>query len=165
MQNIIAELVVKSYMPRFLEPGMYFVNKNYYSKGEVIDVWQLQNIPQEPIESFIATNGAPVELCVIFENEEYFGVLATHEQIGWWDEGEHTDELRDIELKDINFILNECDGFIAIAFEENDEEEETHPMLYENKVVLSSPFTYNDDDDDEEDEDEFYNENNEDDTD
>ena len=53
-------------------------------------------------------------------------LLASHDEIGWWDEGEHTDELRDITLDDINYLLREFDGYIDIEYDEDevDEEEE-----------------------------------------
>ena len=74
-------------------------------------------------------------------------VIATHDEIGWWDEGEDTDELRDITLDDINYILREEQGFLSIDID--DEEEDLVPLFIEDKVVLS--FLQEDDDDDLED--------------
>ena len=66
---------------------------------------------------------------IIDENEN---LLASHDEIGWWDDGEHTDELRDITLDDINYLLREFDGYIDIEYDEDEE-----IVLIEDKVVLA----------------------------
>jgi len=125
-----AEISFVSYLPDELEVGMLFVNR--ISVGVIepyIELWELEEVP-ENIEEFISKNGAPVELVIIDDNEH---VLATHDEIGWWDEGDDCDELRDITLKDINLILQEWEGCLVIELNEDDEE----VVLYEDKVVLA----------------------------
>ena len=39
--------------------------------------------------------------------------------IAWWDDGPQFDELRDIELKDINYILEEYDGEVDIEISDH----------------------------------------------
>jgi hypothetical protein len=56
-----------------------------------------------------------------------------HDNIAWWDEGEHTDELRDITLKDINYIFKEFDGYVDVQLDDDEEE----ILMYENKIVLT----------------------------
>jgi hypothetical protein len=65
-------------------------------------------------------------------------VLATPEQIGWFDEGEWSDELCDIELKHYNRILEGYDGWILIEMMETEEDEdELTPVIYNNKVTIA----------------------------
>jgi hypothetical protein len=69
--------------------------------------------------------------------DEDENIVATHEQIGWWDEGEDTDEYRDITLDDINMILNENDGMVNVLAYYDDEEGEFSPSILLNKVILT----------------------------
>jgi len=128
------EIVLKSYLPFTLEEGMLFVNRISVGIMEpYIELWTLEEIPEDA-DTFMAANGAPVELFIIDDDEE---LLATEEELGWWDEGQHTDELREISLDDINYLLRECDGYIDIELSENDEE--PGPILFEDKVILKVP--------------------------
>ena len=92
-------------------------------------MFELEEIPED-MDDFMAKYGAPVQLFIIDEDEN---ILATDEEIGWWDEGEYTDELRDITLDDINLVLRAWEGYLAI---EIDEETEA-PVIMEDRVVLS----------------------------
>ena len=146
------ELVLKSYMPRHLEPGMWFITKlNQGTIKEYVEIWALDKVPQEPIEQFITKHGAPVEPYLIYDEQ----VVAEPHEIGWWDEGENYDELRDIELKDINYILEEWDGYIDVQIDDWDfaHEEELNPIIYADKVTLCIPGLYDEDDEDWEDDD------------
>jgi hypothetical protein len=140
-----AEIVIKSYLPPELEVGMLFTNR--ISVGVIepfIELFELEEIPEDP-DAFMAKHGVPVELAIIDDDGD---LLATHDEIGWWDEGEDTDELRDITLDDINYLLRECEGYVDIQIED---EEDFFVVFMEDKVVLSlSPaFDENDDDWDE----------------
>ena len=124
-----AEIAVKSYLPPELEVGMLFTNR--ISVGVIepyVELFELEEIPENPDE-FMAKNGVPVHLIIIDENED---VLVTHDELGWWDEGEHTDELRDITLNDINYSLRELDGYVDVEFDDDGD-----IVLYNGKVVLS----------------------------
>jgi hypothetical protein len=124
-----AEIAVKSYLPPELEVGMLFTNR--ISVGVIepfIELFELEEIPEDP-DAFMAKHGVPVELLIIDEDGD---VLASHDEIGWWDEGEHTDELRDITLDDINYLLREFDGYIDIEYDEDE-----GVTIIEDKVVLS----------------------------
>ena len=128
------EIVLKSYLPFTLEEGMLFVNRISVGIMEpYVELWALEEVPEDA-DAFMAANGAPVELFIIDEDEE---LLATEEQLGWWDEGQHTDELREISLDDINFILRECDGYIDIEI--SDETEDPGVILFEDRVILRVP--------------------------
>lgn len=152
------ELVLKSHMPLSLEPGMLFITKLHQDTiKETIEIWALDKVPQEPMDSFLAKHGAPVELYLAYNDQ----MLAEPEQIGWMDDGEWTEDLRDITLKDINTILNDFDGEVLLEIDEDDfvHEEEISPILYANKVTLALSSTYEEDEydekeDEEEDEDE-----------
>ena len=125
-----AEITLMSYLPDELETGMLFVNR--ISVGVIepyIELFELEKVPEDE-SVFMAKHGAPVKLFIIGEEEE---VLATQDEIGWWDEGEHTDELREVTLDDINYIIRELDGYVDIQIDDDGED----VILIEDRVVLS----------------------------
>ena len=124
-----AEISLSSYLPPELEVGMLFTNR--ISVGVVepyIELFELEEVPEDA-DVFMAKHGAPVELVIIDEDGD---ILASHDDIGWWDEGEDSDEYREVTLDDINYLLREFDGYVDIEF---DDEEDI--VLIEGKVVLS----------------------------
>lgn len=155
---ITVELVFKSHMPKALEPGLWFITKiNPGTRKEYSEIWELDKHPVESLEEFITKHGAPVEPYLIYDEQ----VLAEPEEIGWWDEGDTTDEFRDITLKDINLLLENYDGFVDIEIDDDafDNEEEIRSILYMDKVLLCIPGLYDDDyEDDEEEDDDDYDE-------
>jgi hypothetical protein len=146
------ELVLKSYMPKQLEIGMWFITKiNPGTRKEYTEVWALDKFPRETFEEFIVIHGAPVEPYLIYDEQ----VLAEPHEIGWWDEGDHIDELRDVELSDINFLLTEWDGYVDVEIDEWDyaHEEEINPILYSGKITMTIPGMYEEEYEDEDDDD------------
>lgn len=125
-----AEIVLKSYLPLELEEGMLFINRISVGIMEpYVELYELEEIPKD-MDAFMALNGAPVELVLIDDDGS---VIATHDEIGWWDEGDDTDELRDVTLDDINYILRELDGYVDIEYDEIDDDF----VVYQDKIVLS----------------------------
>ena len=142
------ELVLKSYMPKQLEIGMWFITKiNPGTRKEYTEVWALDKFPRETLEEFIVKNGAPVEPYLIYDEQ----VLAEPHEIGWWDEGDHVDELRDVELSDINFLLTEWDGYVDVEIDEWDyaHEDALNPIMYGGKVTMTIPGMYEEEENDE----------------
>ena len=121
------ELVLKSYMPKQLEKGMLFIE----ASEEGIKLFELDKIPRDE-EAFIVENGAPMELCIVDGDN----VIVEHHEIGWIDEG--GDDLYPISIEDINYILNECNGWLELEIIEEffDEDESIIPNMYEQKVVI-----------------------------
>jgi hypothetical protein len=146
---MLAKIVMKSYMPKELELGMMFMGAD--------SVYALHKIPND-MEKYIALHGAPVEPYIIAEMQNPDDqpiVLATPDQLAWWDEGEFTDELRDMTIVDLNSVLSDWDGYIEIETEEDD-----IPTLYEGKVTISVCFEEDAEEDASsflEDEDQFWN--------
>ena len=137
---IQAELVLKTYKPLHLEPGMFFVNIiNKGTRKETTELFKLDKYPLNS-EEFIKQNGYPVELYILAEDES---ILASPEEIGWWDAGEDTDELYDITLKELNTIIQDYDGVLMLDVDEihtddeSDEYVEVFPIKYLDKVTLS----------------------------
>jgi len=130
-----AELVVKSYMPKQLEPGMLFIKGHHVNTDrEFMELWALDKVPFNS-EEFMLENGAPVELAIIDEDEE---IIATHEEIGWitFD----YEEFHELSIVDINVIFNEFGGFIHVLLEEDPEEEDQYIIsMYEEQVIISFP--------------------------
>lgn len=110
-------------------------------------IYNLTNLNKAGAEGHIEINGYPVKPWIIDQGDPNVPseeILATPKQIGWFDEGEHSDELMDIELKHINTILDEHHGWVFIETHEDGE-----PTLFMDKVTIS----YFEDMDDEDEED------------
>jgi len=123
-----AEISLSSYMPPELEVGMLFINR--ISVGVIepyIELFELEEVPEDA-DAFMSKHGAPVELLII---DDEGGFLASHDEIGWWDDGDDSDEYRDVTLDDINYLLRELDGYVDI------EVDEYGVIHIEYKVVLS----------------------------
>ena len=144
---ILGKLVFQSYIPSEFEKGMLFLRKISMLKlGTLIEyneVFELKEIPRD-IESFVSINGWPVAPFIfsITANPDSFAEpLAAPDQMGWWDDGPDSEDLRDIDIKDYNYILEE-DGYIEIevdAFMNEDGEEIVTPILYMDKVTVRIP--------------------------
>jgi hypothetical protein len=133
----IGRLVTKSYVPDDLEPGLLF-----YVGGKFI---VLDHIPYDE-DKFYEEHGFPVELYIIDEGNPNLNdgfVIAYPDEIGWFDAGDHTDDLEDITIDHLNQILQD-DGYVQIELEEysiDDDEcqedcEEYEPLLMDGKVVI-----------------------------
>jgi hypothetical protein len=127
---IQAKLVSKSYKPLKLEQGMFFVT----IRNDAIHLHTLNFVPKD-VELYTQLNGMPVELYIVFEgnpNLKEFEILATPEQIGWFDQGEYSDEISDITIKQINKIFSDHQGYLTIEFDHIINK----PILYDNKVTI-----------------------------
>lgn len=134
---IDAELVLKSYKPLELEEGMLFVNK--IARTNAVELFILEEIPEDE-ETFLVTHGYPIELYVIqhelLNNTETPIILATPEQIGWWDDDD-SDEFTEISIEEINNVISQFTGLLEIYIDD----ETDAPLLVKNeesedKVVL-----------------------------
>ena len=141
---IEAKLVPKSYKPLKLEQGMFFVT----IRNDAIHLHTLNFVPKD-VELYTQLNGMPVELYIVYEgnpNLNEMEVLASPDQIGWFDKGNDSDELSDITIKQINTIFSDYDGYLAIEMDYDNDA----PTLYDNKVTirtLDHQEEYDDDDD------------------
>jgi len=128
-----AQIVFKSYVPDGLKKGMWFI-RTFNEEKEIFELNKVFLYPEEE-EEFIKFHGYPVKPFIV---EEYMdgsipAILATPDEIGWFDEGEDTDELRDVTLNDLNYIINYEGGFVLI-----DVDGETgEPTLAEGKVIIT----------------------------
>lgn len=134
---IDAILNVKSYIPRELEKGMMFVN----ALREGIEVYELNdgirdwvNHSHTRVEAFLRGHGYPVELELIgisLENDLPYQ-LAHHEEIGWVDEGEDSEDMHEITIDDINEILRNR-GYCQAQVSNSNME---IPIYDEGKVII-----------------------------
>lgn len=121
---IKAQLGFRSYKPTRLEKGQMFLISEESGKFAYPQIIKLDRVPANQ-EEYLQNNGYPIELYIVDPgdpNVDVEHVLATPEQIGWLDEGSHVEDLRDIELKDINKILKEFDSWIWIEVDEIEDE-------------------------------------------
>lgn len=120
------QLIWKNYIPLSLEIGMWYISRNDNQ------VFILEKVPQNQ-EAFIMANGYPIELMLSDDNDNV--VLHLQDDIAWWDEGDQTDEFRDITVKDINNILENVDGYISVLVDD-----ETGEIVFEeDKPILTFP--------------------------
>jgi len=159
---IEARLIFQSYMPRRLEEGMLFLRKISMRKLktniEYYQVFELKDIPRD-IDSYVAINGWPVEphiYSITLNPDDHAHILATPELIGWWDdepdaEYEEDDEegtLRDISIKEYNYVLENYEGNIDIQVDEQEFKNGiVKPIIYIEKVTLSLPMIKDNTDD------------------
>ena len=151
---IDCKLVLKSYIPEKLEKGMWFVRVKtevvYGDKTEYLSVHELSLVPRD-METYLTYNGYPVKPYLVYpmiNPDDTEVIAAIPEQIGWWDEGDHVDELRDITVKDINNILEWDNSMVQIEIMDDEEDEEDGtpiPLLYNNKVTLRDVHTIDSD--------------------
>ena len=138
-----AELTFRSYKPLSLEPGMWFINKMYpLTPKETILIKVLDKKPENE-ESFLHVNGYPVEPYIVSENH----VLATPQQIAWFDEDPDAEYMSDVTLEQLQVILNDYDGWLDVQMEdcENDDDEcQSTPVIMEGKVIISYLMDYED---------------------
>ncbi len=117
-----AQLGFTSYKPVFLEKGMLFLLRLHEgTPKEHYEVYKLGRVPLEQ-DSYIVRHGFPVNLIAVNGEGE---IIATSEQLGWFDRGEDSDVLSDLEIEQINIILNKYQGYLLIDDE-----------LYEGKVTV-----------------------------
>jgi hypothetical protein len=126
-----AQLVFRNYMPNLgLKKGMLFLTQ----LSNEPHVYALNTIPSNKDE-FIKINGYPVFPYIVHEGNPNIPndgfVYAYPEQIGWMDEGEDSDELYDIELKNMNKILSDYNGWVYIEVDNDG-----FPVLYDDKVTI-----------------------------
>lgn len=159
---ILAKLVFEHYIPEQLTKGMWFkqrIKDVIYGRIYEYDrIYEIGHIPQD-MDSYVQANGYPVKpriMSITANPDQPAETLATADQIGWWDEGPHVEELRDIELKDFNIILSDYDSEIDIDVDPSsitsedgveDEEEIVIPIIYEGKCTLRIPMEDDDDED------------------
>lgn len=151
---ILAKLVFKLYVPKKLEKGMRFITKQkdvvYGKIYEYLQLHELNHIPQD-YDSYVGINGYPVEPYVVAQNQnpdDKETVLVGPEQIGWFFNNESGG--RPIDIKDINYILQEYDGEISIEVEDTDSTD-TNDMiafLLDGKVIIRTPDDMPEDDED-----------------
>jgi hypothetical protein len=144
--HAIGRLKFRNYKPLSITKDMLFHTHNY--EGASV-IYQVGYVPPTNQETFIELNGYPVEPYIEFEGEI---IAEGQEMIGWFDVGEHSDELSDITLRQINTIIQNYDGWILLDVEvfdaiEDETLEEILPITIEGKVVISYPPDEFDDDD------------------
>ena len=113
------KLILQHYIPDRIIPGMWFLALQH-KNVVVYETTSLIDHPEQ-YEAYVQLNGYPVKPYIYYEGDpnipESSYLLVEPYQIGWFDEGGHTDELHDISIKEINNIL-EDDGYCQIEIEE-----------------------------------------------
>jgi len=135
----LSKLVLINYQPKELEEDMMFAMdvqlRTFDGDYSYLHVHTLDKVPHDQ-DKYIRENGFPVYMYIIAQEQTNPDVseriLAAHDQIGWWDDGNDVDTLRIIELSDINDILMN-EGYVMV-----DADEDGDPILEEGYVILCS---------------------------
>ena len=165
---ILAKLIFKSYMPKRLEAGMWFKKDHsdvvYGKVYNYFTIYELKEIPHDMYE-YMSTSGAPVEPFIVMpmmNPDSPQEILATPEQIAWWDQGDDSDDLEELTVQLINtYIYGEDgeNGDIALEVLDTQDEEGIHRnvVFFHDKVTIrhvtfvdEHEYEWEDDDEDEE---------------
>lgn len=152
-----AKMIMQSYKPLSLKKGMWFLGMQH-KQMVVFELTYNINSPEQQ-EMYVQLNGYPVEPYLYIEGNpnvpsETF-IIATPEEIGWFDEGDHQDDLRDISIKEINMILeNSGHCEIEVEYDNLDDDEADEyirivPVLLQDKVTIRYEENYDRGDDEE----------------
>lgn len=154
---IEAKLVFQHYVPTEYISLMFLA----MGKDHTPYVYSIEHL-RDP-EAFIEVNGYPVKPYIIAEGNPNLSnnieILATPEQIGWFDAGPDSEDLIDIELKQFNDILEFDNGDVLIETDDDTDE----VVLFQDKVTLmyvdslDDEYEIDEDADDEPDDDQIYN--------
>jgi hypothetical protein len=146
-------IIPRSYIPDDIKPGMLFFTDR---------VIQVDKIPANQ-EKFFEEYGYPVEFYLLDQdpNLRWSNVLATPQQIGWFDYDPEGEDFADITVDHLNMIISDYDGFCQIdVYTDNLDDDEAHeeyvkvmPELLEGKVIIHTIEYEEDEDDWEDDED------------
>ena len=166
---ILAKLIFKSYMPKRLEAGMWFKKDHsdvvYGKVYNYFTIYELKETPYDMYE-YMSVHGAPVEPFIVMpmmNPDSPQEILATPEQIGWWDQGDTSDDLEELTVQLINtYIYGEDgeNGDIALEVLDTQDEEGIHRnvVFFHDKVTIrhvtfvdEHEYEWEDDDEDEED--------------
>ena len=143
----LVKLVLINYQPKELEEDMMFAMdvqlRTFDGDYSYLHVHTLDKVPHDQDE-YIRRNGFPVHMYIIAQEQTNPDIseriLAAHDQIAWWHDGNEEGNLRVIDLDDINGILMN-EGYVMM-----DADEDGDPILQLGHVVLCSHI----EDDDEE---------------
>jgi len=133
------QLSFKSYLPKKIEKGMLFLkmmNNEPY-------VFRLESLPENE-EKFLVEMGYPIEPYIVDIGEnphvDIEKVIVDPDNIGWMDEGEFTDYLKEIDCNHFNRILSGYDGHLELEMEDDLEDEENLvPCIIDSKVIIRYP--------------------------
>ena len=162
------KMILQSYFPLKLEKGMWFLTMHHGQISVYELGFSIHN--EEQKELYMQTNGAPVEPYIYLVGNpnvpDETSLMAEPEQIAWFDEGDHQDELRDITIKDINNILDDggnCEIDVEEEHIDDDEAQDDYfnivPVLLYDRIIIrydNDDVVLDEDDDDDEDWEDYH---------
>lgn len=131
-----AKLILENYRPDRLEKGMWFLDKTSFDE---LFVYELDKSNYD-YEEYTSQKGFPVKPILVYEGnpnlkDDY--VIATSDEIGWFDEGDHTNKLVPLDIHHVNRIIQNDGDVDVLVHSEYDEDGKVVPIMHEDKVVLS----------------------------
>ena len=133
----LSKLVLINYQPKELEEGMMFAMdvqlRTFDGEFSYLHVHTLDKVPKDQ-DKYIRENGFPVHMYLIAQEQSNPDVperiLASHDQIGFWDYGVDDELLHMMDISHINDILMN-EGYVMV-----DADEDGDPILEEGYVTL-----------------------------
>jgi hypothetical protein len=133
---IAVQLAYHHHSPETIKEGMLFMNHiKPNTEKEIIEVWEIDKKIIELLEynDIIKLYGYPVLPYLIDEDQN---VVTIPDEIGWWDAGDVTDELINITIQELNFIMREFDGLLELLVDEDELEQGYIEPILENELVI-----------------------------
>lgn len=139
----VCSLILENYELEEFFIGQWFTRMSI----DGLEVYQLTSIPRQSCEEFVEEYGFPVRFKIILKGNPNLNndvLVATHDQIGWWDSSPDSDSLTDISVNDINYVLQEQDGFVFVEMDYDEDTDEIVPLLFDEKITIC-PLDYEED--------------------
>jgi hypothetical protein len=136
---VAVKLVFRHYQPEELEAGMLFMNILYPGNEdrEQVEIWELseQGLYKEITpELMFMENGFPVKPYLVDEENR---LVATPDELGWFDPGYRAQELIEFGVTEMNFILAEFDGLLEVFVNDDAlEQGELDPVFEGDWVIM-----------------------------
>ena len=136
---IATELHFRHYDADELNEEMIFMNHLYpgSEEKEHLELFSLSssgfNIAEHSTEIVYMNNGFPVYPYLIDEDGK---VVATPDEIGWFDHPKHETELQDFTVKEMNIVMRDFDGLIEILVDDDELEKGRILPIYEENLVI-----------------------------
>jgi hypothetical protein len=149
-------LIPRNYVPDDIEIGMLFFTDR---------IIQIEKVPPSR-EAFLEEYGYPVEFYLVDQdpNLRWSNILATPQQIGWFDFDPEGEDFVEINVEHLNLIALEYEGWCQIdVWYNNLDDDEAHdeyikvmPDLLDGKVVIHTmDFEEEEEEEDDDDSDEY----------
>jgi|TARA_R100000084_G_C4651839_1_gene150215 hypothetical protein len=145
---IAAELAFNHYNPDTIKKGTLFMNVRYPGTDkEFVDIYCIDQLQSELIDKGIfeipPEMGMPVQPVILDDDSK---VIATPDEIAWFDPGHADDKLWEFTVKEMNIIMQDFDGLCEILVDEGELANNFIQPHYESDRVILRGLSPDEDD-------------------